>query len=228
MNRALVVGCMIMLAGCGPKKMALSAEATSLQGRTLVVHTWDPVPFADKSFAKVMKDELDPKEIFGRSEPVESKVARFQLEDPAIPVADHLARVLADRYHMDVKISNRHGTFSGRRENVTTKYPDFDFVLEVKTNYWAVTHNLPSLTKLMVQCFVQVRFIERGSGKVFASGLFDAKHEGFGRSPSAKELWDEEAALLKKMLAECSREIGAEAQQELFGQASKYRPMSSL
>jgi hypothetical protein len=200
------------LAGCVSTKSISHDDATALQGKTIVVDTYEPPFFtaftAGKSWGGLPGMLLAIKE--GKS-----FIRDNQIADPAVAIGNDLAHALAMRYSVVVEPRRDAEllTIKDSIDTIVAKYPSADLILDSRTLYWGYdpfpwhegTYHLTFAAK--------IRLIDAHSKTVLAEGRCQHVPEYSADMPNYETLTANGGAWVKAQLRSkvdsCVSEFGA-------------------
>ncbi|WP_079203817.1 hypothetical protein [Pseudomonas sp. CC6-YY-74] len=187
--RSLLAVVLVSLAGCStvkPKELT-GTEADQLQGKTLGYSRYSELPdFIAQTAVNVQFGLLGVAAAVSNGN---SMIRDNKIEDPALGMAKQLADELAAAQKMTI-VHAPTAVESADLDAVVAAYPQFDYILDVRTRGWSSIYYVSDFNNYKVAYSVYARLIDRKTKRVLAEKAcsYTPIYEDTNKAPSYHEL----------------------------------------
>jgi hypothetical protein len=204
----------IILINCTTHKVVsipLSHEASqNINGKTCAISRHEPPSFQAITRANAAQiPAIGIRLTYSEGKDI---IANNNIEDPAVYISQEIALALRDSYSVNILNPNSTTIGSNSLDAICETYKDSDFVLDVETTKWCITHYSLFSDKHGIIYGAHIRIINTRTKEVIAEEFVGSLPIWFynpndlSRAPTYAELIDNNAALLKSELRKAADE----------------------
>lgn len=193
-----------VLAGCATAPMTMTEkDSSSLYGNKLTVIHYEPDPFLPMTNTKGAFALIGVAAAVSEGKAL---VGKHGLQDPAIGIKDTLSNGLSKTYQINnISVIPEAIPYKSKPEDVAALASGEGIVLDVRTFGWGTMY-YPFKTKYKVNYAAQARLIDASDKRLISAERCIINEKYSENSPSYDELMENDAALLKKKLAQATAE----------------------
>ncbi|MEN7973303.1 MAG: hypothetical protein ABFR47_05665 [Verrucomicrobiota bacterium] len=213
--KKLIVGTILvaLMNGCATRNVALNpAKAALYRGKTITYSVHEKPSFSAMTAGKAGFGALGAA---GMNSAGNKLVQENKVPDPAVRIADTLAKDLAGMYNLSV-IRPEKRAESRKPAKVAAEHSYGDIVLDVQTKNWMFCYMPLDWNNYRVMYAAKLKLIDTKTAEVLASASYVYNSKDSGVYPSYDELTDNQAAGLKRFLKKAEVECISEMRERIF------------
>ncbi|MBP7880249.1 MAG: hypothetical protein KAZ75_02050 [Acinetobacter sp.] len=140
-----------------------------------------------------------------------------QVEDPAIYIANELAKTLESQLGITHITTSTSTTTTNNIKTLAEQHKEADILLDVQTTYWQSIYYTSDWNNYRVVYAAKLRLIDTKNKKVIAESICSKKQDDKKNSPSYDQLIANNAAVLKAALKSHADECISEFKTNALG-----------